>query len=51
MVTVLPFVVAETNAGPVESAGVSLVTVSPEKPGTASFALSESRSGSVSGAV
>ena len=50
-VIVVPFAVAETNRGRVESAGVLLVTASPEKSGTGSFAMSTSRSGFASGAA
>ena len=49
--TVAPFTDAEESVGTVESAGVSLVTDWPENPSTGFFARSESRSGSVPGAV
>ena len=50
-VSVVPFAVAESNPGPAESAGVSLVTVLPEKSGTGSCALSASFNALLSGAA
>ena len=50
-VSTFAFTVAEVNRGAVLSAGVSLVTALPEKPGTGSLAKLAYRSGFVSGAV